>query len=104
MAAIRKPQYYGFSSAVFRSRDHWWPAVRIGPNQLNGGEADFALWVPLLIFLIPSVTLWWLDRRRTPPGQCPRCGYDLTGNVSGVCPECGTTPAATHAPQQDHAA
>jgi hypothetical protein len=24
------------------------------------------------------------------PGHCPRCGYDLTGNVSGMCPECGT--------------
>jgi hypothetical protein len=24
-----------------------------------------------------------------PPGQCRHCGYDLTGNVSGVCPECG---------------
>ncbi|MBN1342741.1 MAG: hypothetical protein JXQ73_08690 [Phycisphaerae bacterium] len=23
------------------------------------------------------------------PGHCGRCGYDLTGNVSGVCPECG---------------
>jgi len=23
------------------------------------------------------------------PGVCARCGYDLTGNVSGVCPECG---------------
>lgn len=22
-------------------------------------------------------------------GLCRRCGYDLTGNVSGVCPECG---------------
>ena len=21
--------------------------------------------------------------------QCSRCGYDLTGNDSGVCPECG---------------
>ena len=21
--------------------------------------------------------------------QCSRCGYDLTGNSSGVCPECG---------------
>ena len=25
-------------------------------------------------------------RRRM--GQCAHCGYDLTGNVSGVCPEC----------------
>ncbi len=23
-------------------------------------------------------------------GLCLRCGYDLEGNVSGVCPECGT--------------
>ncbi|HEY3243575.1 MAG TPA: hypothetical protein VGM03_09510 [Phycisphaerae bacterium] len=27
--------------------------------------------------------------RRRVHGQCPSCGYDLTGNVSGVCPECG---------------
>ena len=24
-----------------------------------------------------------------PKGHCARCGYDLTGNVSGRCPECG---------------
>ena len=24
------------------------------------------------------------------PGVCQNCTYDLTGNVSGVCPECGT--------------
>jgi len=23
-------------------------------------------------------------------GRCRKCDYDLTGNVSGVCPECGT--------------
>ena len=23
-------------------------------------------------------------------GQCRKCGYLLRGNVSGVCPECGT--------------
>jgi hypothetical protein len=26
---------------------------------------------------------------RVARGQCVQCGYDLTGNVSGVCPECG---------------
>ena len=29
-------------------------------------------------------------RSRYPAGHCRECGYDLTGNVSGVCPECGT--------------
>ena len=22
--------------------------------------------------------------------RCTNCGYNLTGNVSGICPECGT--------------
>jgi len=28
--------------------------------------------------------------RRAARNLCPFCGYALTGNVSGVCPECGT--------------
>jgi 7-keto-8-aminopelargonate synthetase-like enzyme len=34
-----------------------------------------------------------INRRRAERearGFCRRCGYDLTGNVSGRCPECGT--------------
>ena len=27
--------------------------------------------------------------RRSGGIPCPACGYDLTGNVGGVCPECG---------------
>jgi hypothetical protein len=34
----------------------------------------------------------WRWRRQHPRiGFCPNCDYNLTGNVSGVCPECGTT-------------
>ena len=28
-------------------------------------------------------------RRRLRRGRCLRCGYDLTANATGVCPECG---------------
>ena len=30
-------------------------------------------------------------RRRLLPGLCRSCDYNLRGNVSGVCPECGST-------------
>ena len=29
--------------------------------------------------------------------HCAQCGYNLTGNVSGVCPECGTPVNEDHA-------
>ena len=31
----------------------------------------------------------WL-RKAFIEGICHRCGYDLTGNTSGICPECGS--------------
>ena len=40
-----------------------------------------------LLFAVPTCVLWWVDRRRIPPGHCQHCGYSLTGNTSGVCPE-----------------
>lgn len=30
-------------------------------------------------------------RRFVDPQECRTCGYDLTGNTSGICPECGTS-------------
>ncbi|RJP32468.1 MAG: hypothetical protein C4547_13800 [Phycisphaerales bacterium] len=41
----------------------------------------------LLVLLVLSVILG--QSRRRPPNECGHCGYDLTGNVSGRCPECG---------------
>jgi hypothetical protein len=53
-------------------------------------------WYPLPFFgVYPSAALlWWVAfpfRRwlRSARGLCPVCRYDLTGNVSGICPECG---------------
>ncbi len=48
------------------------------------------LWVFFVIIGSPTFWLWHLDRRRPAPGTC-KCGYDLTGNTSGRCPECGKT-------------
>ena len=46
-------------------------------------------WVLLAAVGVPTLLLWLPSRRRRTPGHCQKCGYDLTGNVSGVCPECG---------------
>ncbi len=49
--------------------------------------------MPLIAFAIPTGLFFYLDRRPLP-GHCP-CGYDLRGNVSGTCPECGEPFAGT---------
>src|SRR5262249_30800367 len=51
------------------------------------------LWLPVLLVTIPTVFLWRRDRGRPPSGHCPKCGYNLTGNESGFCSECGTAVA-----------
>ena len=53
------------------------------------------LWLPFLVVAILTIIEWqreirWLLAPPPLPGHCQRCGYDLTGNVSGVCSECGT--------------
>ena len=60
------------------------------------GLLDEIIGTAIIIFGAVAITpfsVWWLMRRPEPvkpvkPGHC-RCGYDLTGNTSGVCPECG---------------
>ena len=52
------------------------------------------LWFFLGLFAVyPAVFLLNTRRRRRRQrlerGQCVRCGYDLRGNESGACPECG---------------
>jgi hypothetical protein len=69
-------------------------------------------WLPMLpIFAGPSAVLLLLRGRvrralrtelvRAGVPICIPCGYDLTGNVSGKCPECGT-PIESEAAQAKH--
>jgi hypothetical protein len=69
--------------------------VRIPAGQLTyvDQQLRFPGWVPVvLLVLIPAR---WFScrtrlRRRQVAGACLACGYSLTGNTSGTCPECGT--------------
>lgn len=38
--------------------------------------------------VIAAASRWRVSRRRRS-GRCVRCGYNLTGNTDGLCPECG---------------
>jgi hypothetical protein len=58
---------------------------------------NLPLWLPFLALLIPTLLLWRRDRKPRP-GFCRRCDYDLTGNASGRCPECGEPISGIAAP------
>ena len=55
-------------------------------------QLELPLWLIGLLMLFASGALLarsaYLFRNR-PARCCPLCGYDLTGNISGQCPECG---------------
>lgn len=69
---------------LFRSRTH-------GPYRTTW--IVFPLWLPPLFLLIAGIVpisfgpIRRLRRRRN--GWCLHCGYNLAGNRSGRCPECG---------------
>lgn len=61
-------------------------------------QLGLPLLYPALLFLVLPL-LWLLPFHlrflRRARNQCLRCGYNLTGNLSGICPECGNPTGAT---------
>lgn len=57
----------------------------------------FLLGETWIVVVLVAMFAWAFIERRRPPasdGMCKGCGYDLSGNVSGVCPECGEPVSA----------
>jgi protein-S-isoprenylcysteine O-methyltransferase Ste14 len=53
------------------------------------GLLAFAVTGLLALVLMHQMLNWIGVDGREDRGECLQCGYDLTGNVTGVCPECG---------------
>jgi hypothetical protein len=104
--------------ACVPGRLRWWLAV---PSVLLAGFGNHALWTEMhaglwsairtelgMGWVIGSFAAWnlpfaacwfWLCKLHLSVdeeircGGCGMCGFNLTGNVSGLCPECGTAVA-----------
>ena len=72
-------------------------ASTVAPGEL---EHRYQLWclsihlwiISLLLLAYPAIAFIrgpYRRHRRRKKGLCLKCGYNLTGNTSGVCPECG---------------
>ena len=94
-------QGQGTGSGSFLGVEYVTRATGTGPG--TGGNAGRFLMVAVPFAypaaLAAAAAAWALLSRsrlarRTRQGACRQCGYDLTGNVSGVCPECGRAAAA----------
>lgn len=69
-------QNYVFQTGGMTSSGTWTERIILSPLEV------------FLLLLLPTLVIW-LFRPSSAPGECGRCRYDLTGNISGVCPECG---------------
>ena len=81
--------YYPFGGWAYPGNPHfhWIPEYKHIPGWAHG------LWIPIWMLLAAfgptTAFLWYTERYRISSGHCKKCGYDLTGNMSGRCPECG---------------
>ena len=88
------PHYslFGFSTSGFADKVQ----TAFGAYQYEDKYLTVPFWFILVCPAVLPVFYVLVDRRhhrRNWPlscNRCPSCGYNLTGNTSGVCPECGT--------------
>lgn len=63
-----------------------------------GGLAMAALVWSCVAFMTSKAATGIRRTARTRAGQCPRCGYDLRGNFTPGCPECGWNRSTSSPP------
>ena len=86
-------EYHGFPILIFRAIPPNWlfttpPTPKIKTWFIS--PRDWQLVLVLVILPALSLARFLRTRARIAKGNCLTCGYNLTANTSGVCPECGT--------------
>jgi hypothetical protein len=91
-----KLRYYGSAPpALFVRITGFYLNLQFGSNSRRVGCLRLSISVWVLLTLLGGYPLLVLIRGpvrrriRIARGLCANCGYNLTGNMSGVCPECG---------------
>jgi hypothetical protein len=81
----------GYAKALFH-----YPFVSLGEVTFakEAKIIEFPFWIPILLSALILSLLRYKRRRYQfaviDAPFCQSCGYSLVGNVSGICPECGT--------------
>ena len=80
-------------------REYNLPGFRYIDERVAGGFYTINAYLSLFPFIMLSATYPIIAfirgplrrYRRRRKGLCVKCGYNLTGNTTGICSECGTT-------------
>lgn len=83
----------GISPLFMLNLHHGSASFEYGRHPTTTTITDIPIWIiflifttyPTVVFILGPLCRW----RRRRMGMCLSCGYDLTGNESGTCPECG---------------
>lgn len=95
------PSFTGWSNNLFivRHRVRFSPLESTAYRWRRWREEELAvqLWPLTLLAVIYPIHCSRIEnrrRKRRGSNHCSDCNYDLTGNRSGLCPECGTALGA----------
>ena len=79
-----------FRASPSKPRGPWFPWFEFIITKDGWNMIVIPIWLPLACVTLLTIVLFHHNRARRIEGLCRKCDYDLTGNESGVCPECGT--------------
>ena len=79
-----------FRASPSKPRGPWFPWFEFIITKDGWNMIVITIWLPLDCVTLLTIVLFNRNRARRIEGVCRKCDYDLTGNESGVCPECGT--------------